>query len=141
MFYPIKNEPDLRHLFNDVSKSINFALPVIQKNHQMNFFSWKIGEPLHTSQLGVPEPITNFSQPLFVNTSTLILVPALAIDMDGIRLGYGGGYYDRFLKNVETDHIMCVLWDSFVLDEKLPQSKWDIPIKLAATEAGIMDLG
>ena len=140
MFYPFRNEPDLRHLHRECDRNKVFALPVILSAQTMCFYKWQLDDLLKKSKLGIPEPDPMSRQPIIINDSTLILVPALAIDKTGIRLGDGGGFYDRFLKTVDTTHIICVVWDEFLLDIKLPKSPWDIPIKLVATESGVFRL-
>ena len=62
----------------------------------------------------------------------LILIPAIACDRQGYRLGYGGGYYDRWLPN----SIGCktgVIFNEFYLD-KLPHDLWDVPLEAIVTD-------
>lgn len=69
----------------------------------------------------------------------MILVPALALDADGARLGYGGGYYDRFLAEVaDITNIenMGVISDAFILPV-LPRSRYDISLQAYVSESGI----
>ncbi|NRA44256.1 MAG: 5-formyltetrahydrofolate cyclo-ligase [Oligoflexales bacterium] len=140
MYYPLEGEPDIRFLCHDLKHRIVYGLPVIQNNKTMFFYSWIPGNQLKLSSLGIPEPIPSRQTPLQVSENTLILVPSLAMDFTGIRLGYGGGYYDRFLASTSTEHIMGVLWEDFISDQNLPSNDWDIPLRYAATEAGILPM-
>ena len=140
MYYPLDGEPDMRFLCNDLKHRAIYGLPVIQNHKRMFFYSWFPGDQLKLSSLGIPEPIPSEQTPLQVDEETLILVPSLAMDFKGVRLGYGGGYYDRFLSKVSTPHIMGVLWEDFLSDQLLPSNDWDIPLNYAATEAGVLPM-
>jgi len=65
----------------------------------------------------------------------LILIPAIACDRQGYRLGYGGGFYDRWLPN-STGHKIGIIFEQFYLDE-IPSDIWDIPLEAIATESMI----
>ena len=140
MYFPLEGEPDMRFLCQDLKYKVTYGLPVIQNNKRMFFYSWYPGDELKLSSLGIPEPVPKSQVPLQVGKDTLILVPSLAMDFRGFRLGYGGGFYDRFLENVDTQHVMGVLWEDFISEEHLPNNDWDIPLKFAATEAGILTM-
>ncbi len=68
---------------------------------------------------------------------TLVVVPALAFDRHGFRLGYGGGYYDRFLENAQCVSVGLVLKD-LLADESLPRDAWDRPVSWLCTEEGVL---
>jgi len=75
-------------------EQVRLALPrVVGRGQPLDFRVWAPGEPLEKGQLGVEEP----SEEADRARPTLVLVPALAIDRRGHRLGYGAGYYDRTL--------------------------------------------
>jgi len=65
----------------------------------------------------------------------LIIVPGLAFTHEGYRIGYGGGFYDRFLSNSES--ITCSLAYDFQLYDELPVKDFDIPVDYLITESGI----
>lgn len=140
MYFPLEGEPDMRFICHELKQRMIYGLPVIQNNKRMFFYSWKPADRLKVSSLGIPEPIPSEQVPLQVGEDTLILVPSLAMDFRGIRLGYGGGYYDRFLQNINTQHVMGVLWDEFISEQDLPSNDWDVPLNYAASEAGVMSM-
>ena len=70
-------------------------MPKIKKNNQMDFFEWSFTQPLIINKYGIPEPITNNTR-----YPDLLLVPLVAYDKKFNRIGYGGGYYDRYLKKI-----------------------------------------
>ena len=81
----------------------DILLPVIDKNFQMNFFSWKKNDVLFVNKFGMLEPTK--TQPKIPD---IILVPILVFDKKKYRLGYGKGFYDRYLnKNLKQfKHIL-----------------------------------
>ena len=73
-------------------KKIKISLPVILGNNQMKFSQWSFNQPLKLNRFGIPEPVKcKFVLP------NILLVPLVAFDKDKYRIGYGGGYYDRYL--------------------------------------------
>ncbi|MBP3370790.1 MAG: hypothetical protein J6L85_08565 [Clostridia bacterium] len=69
-----------------------------------------------------------------MSSNTICIVPALAIDRDGYRLGYGKGYYDRFLCDFEGVSIVPI--HSSLVCERLPRNNTDIQVKIIVTETG-----
>ena len=67
-------------------------LPVIDKNNLMNFFQWKKNDVLLVNEFGMLEPFKTK-----VKVPDIMLVPSLAFDKSKFRLGYGKGFYDRYL--------------------------------------------
>ena len=78
-----------------------------------------------SSPFGAPEPIDD--APLALDKSALVLVPGLAFDSRGYRIGYGGGYYDRFLA-LEPEHPTIGLCYDFQIFPELESDEHDIPV-------------
>ncbi len=74
---------------------------------------------------GIPEPIAD--EPVAEDTSALVLMPGLAFTKNGDRMGYGGGFYDRFLAE-EPSHPTLALCYDFQMVENLPTEEYDIPV-------------
>ncbi|MFZ9738668.1 MAG: 5-formyltetrahydrofolate cyclo-ligase [Prochlorotrichaceae cyanobacterium] len=129
-YFSIRQEPDLRSLFT-LDKTWGF--PVIQ-GQDLLWFPWKLGEPLELGTYGIPTPSLQ-EHPLPLQSVDLILVPALALDRLGYRLGYGGGFYDRLLARSEAQVIptIGVVFD-FALVPQLPRDDWDRPLRGWCTE-------
>ena len=96
-YYPSNFEiDDLEILRLLEKKNIKISLPIIKKNKQMNFFKWSNDDPLKINKYGIPEPILlNMTYP------DILLVPLVGFDNDLNRLGYGGGFYDRYIEKIE----------------------------------------
>ena len=96
-----------------------------------------IKETLNLNKFGTPEPV-EFGKPLIPN---LMLIPLLAFDKQKFRLGYGGGYYDTFLKNNEKRNRSITtigIAFSFQKYNKLPLSKHDKKLDYILTENGLI---
>ena len=76
---------------------------------------------------GIPEPIAD--EPVAEDPSALVLMPGLAFTKNGDRMGYGGGFYDRFLAE-EPNHPTLALCYDFQMVENLPTEEYDIPVDL-----------
>ena len=71
-------------------------MPKIKKNFQMDFYEWSSQDPLIINKYGIPEPTSN--KIVYPN---ILLVPLVAYDKNLNRLGYGGGFYDRYIKKIK----------------------------------------
>ena len=97
----------------------------------MNFFVWSTNDPLNINEYGIPEPITN--KMIFPD---ILLVPLVAYDKNFNRIGYGGGFYDRYIKKIKKiKKILTIgLAFSFQKVKKIPIEKNDIKIDFIITE-------
>ena len=74
---------------------------------------------------GIPEPVAD--EPVAEDKTALVLMPGLAFDKDGHRIGYGGGFYDKFLA-AEPEHPTLALCYDFQIVERIPVDQYDIPV-------------
>lgn len=72
-------------------------------------------------------------------TIDLVLVPGVALGKDGYRVGYGGGYYDRFLAKLDSSVPKIALGFDLQVVDQVPTEHFDIPVDLILTEKGIID--
>ena len=75
--------------------------------------------------MGIPEPVAD--TPVAEDTTALVLMPGLAFTKQGDRMGYGGGFYDRFLAE-EPNHPTLALCYEFQIVDNLPTEEFDIPV-------------
>ncbi|MBO4369326.1 MAG: 5-formyltetrahydrofolate cyclo-ligase [Desulfovibrio sp.] len=113
-------------------------LPRIVHHGTMEFVPYTRRTPLHKNTFGILEPIKSiegFAKEAFLEKekTCLFLLPAVAYDRTGLRLGYGGGFYDRFL-SVFPNASLLGLCFSFQLVPSLPEEAWDRRVTLLATE-------
>ena len=76
-------------------KNYTLSLPRVEKNNTMNFYQWSIKDPLKINKYGIPETISQKKA-----IPGVLLVPLVAFDNQLNRLGYGGGYYDRYISKL-----------------------------------------
>ena len=93
----------------------------------MRFIQMEDLRQIQTKSFGLPEPIAD--EPVAQDEHALVLLPGLAFDRNGYRIGYGGGYYDRFLSR-EPDHPTVALCFDFQILDHLPVEEFDIPAQL-----------
>jgi len=94
---------------------------------EMKFIYINGMEDVAPSPLGIPEPIAD--GPVGDDLEALVIVPGLVFDIRGYRIGYGGGYYDKFLSR-ERQHPTVALCYSFQLVDAIPTEEWDVPVDL-----------
>ena len=136
LYYPCYYEVDVLNILNlGFFKKINLLLPKIKKNNSLDFFKWKKNDTLCLSKFGIPEPINSIKI-----TPDVILLPLLAFDEKKNRIGYGKGFYDKFLLKFlnKNKRIMTVgVAFSFQKHHKLPINKRDYRLDYIITEKGI----
>ncbi|VAV91000.1 5-formyltetrahydrofolate cyclo-ligase [hydrothermal vent metagenome] len=89
------------------ARGAKMCLPVVETKHEpLIFRAWEPGQELVTSAFGIEEP----AQDAAILVPDMLLVPLLAFNAKGFRLGYGGGYYDRTLEKLraENEHLVAV---------------------------------
>jgi len=102
LFYPLEEEVSLLSLLEDKSKT--FYLPRI-KADEMECCPYCEDDELSESCFHTKEPTCQACSKQRID---LVIVPALACDKNGFRLGYGRGFYDRFLKDFEGEKVVCI---------------------------------
>ena len=137
-YYPTNHEVDILNFLKKAEKKkYKLTLPVIRDNGKMNFRSWRFLEPLYVSKFGTLEPNDSGKDIL----PDLILVPLVAFDKQLNRIGYGKGFYDRFLskvKKVKKKSISLGIAYSFQEYSKIPADKHDFKLDYIFTESGII---
>jgi 5-formyltetrahydrofolate cyclo-ligase len=135
-YYPYNYEVDSLIILKKLEeKNYRISLPKIGKNNQMNFYNWSFKDPLSINKYGIPEPISKK-----IIYPDLLLVPLVAFDNGLNRLGYGGGYYDRYLaKTLNYKKIITIgMSYSFQKIENLPTNKYDMKLDNVITETKLL---
>ncbi len=125
-YWPIKGEVDLRGLEGLLDAT--FCLPKVVGS------SLGFGRPerLVEGAFGILEPEVA-DVPLC--EIDVFLVPGVAYDLEGFRLGYGGGYYDRLIAGKLPHQLFVGVAFEFQLVEELPRDGWDVPVDVVLTDA------
>ena len=101
IYWPLRNEVDLRSL----KENFSLALPRCKDKNELLFYPWD-EEPLTKDSEGILSPNNSFS--LTHKQISLILVPCLSVDKNLIRLGYGGGYFDKLRTDKNWRTVPCM---------------------------------
>ena len=132
LFYPLEHEIDLTELFTDKTKF--FYLPKMEGEH-LKVCPYKLSDELTISKFKTKEPIT---EPI-KNTEIIdiIFVPALMVDKKFNRLGYGGGFYDKFLAKQSKRTIKITAVPNILIIDELPTDNFDEKINFAVCENAV----
>jgi len=128
-------EPDLSAL---MAQRHNWGLPRCE-GKVLVWHRWVPNSrwPLRAGAYGIsePDPSSPLVEPSIVD---LILVPCVACDVSGYRLGYGGGFYDRMLSDRTWQNKLTVgIVFEYARLPQLPRDDWDIPLDAICTESGL----
>lgn len=133
--WPLPGEPDLRPALLALAEAgARLALPVTpQRGQPLAFRLWRPGEPLRDGPFGTKEPARGE-----IVLPDRLLVPLLAFDAAGRRLGWGAGYYDRTLAALPGRPALGV---GFACQRmaRVPAGPQDVPLPAVATEQGLME--
>lgn len=136
--FPMRSELDPRPLMHRLEAlGATLALPRTPRRGQpLTFHRWDAGTQLVTSRFGVTEP----TEETPVVTPGLVLVPLLAFDRTGARLGYGGGFYDVTLAALRAAGPVFALGLAYAAQEveRVPTEPHDVRLDAVLTEAGLL---
>lgn len=131
-YYPYNYELNIMKILEKFEeKKYLISLPRIKKNFQMDFFQWTTTDPLTVNKYGIPEPIS--SKVIYPD---ILFVPLVAFDKNLNRIGYGGGFYDRYIKKIKKNKKITTigLAYSFQKVKKIQINKYDIKLDFIITE-------
>ena len=133
IYWPLKNEVDITNLKNKFS----LALPRCEEKKKLQFYPWD-EKPLTRDIQGILSPENN--EPLSYGQISLIFLPCLSVDQNLIRLGYGGGYFDKLREDKNWSNVPCIglLTSNCVSKVSLTRADWDIPLTGFITEKEIL---
>ncbi len=137
LYSPLKYEIDTRIIAEDaLAKGKKVAFPRCVENNEMVYHYIENLDQLESGMYGIQEP--NKDLPLYESGSghTICVLPAICYDKRGYRLGYGKGYYDRFLSKFKGVKAGLVYSD-FIIDE-IPNGKFDLPSDIVVTEKRVI---
>ncbi|HEX3809173.1 MAG TPA: 5-formyltetrahydrofolate cyclo-ligase [Rhizomicrobium sp.] len=134
-YWPIRDEADPRTLMAALARrGHTLALPRVEKGSALTFHAWREGDVTHRNAYGIDEPHVSAT----IITPGAVLVPLLAFDPSGHRLGYGGGYYDRTLAAMRASGTVRAIGIAHAGQEisAFPHEPHDHPLDAVLTEKG-----
>ena len=137
IYWPLKGEFDIR--FTREIDNHKVALPSSSKNKDLAYYHWS-NDQLKLDSNRIPSPIgENAINPADIS---ILFVPAIAIDQEGYRLGYGGGYFDRLRKKDFWISIpsFVIISNNCISKKPLPRNEWDLPFNGWISEKGLHEI-
>ncbi len=132
-FLPMNDEVDVTDLFQRLP-GWRWVLPRIEVDHSLTLRDRDVGVELHRWGMYQPRDRGLAIPPFQVDT---VLVPGLAFDHQGTRLGRGAGYYDRLLSECRADCVTVGVTSSDRVLPEVPREPHDVQVMYLATEAGV----
>ena len=132
IYYPIGSEVSTISLIKNLrNKKYIISLPVLEKNFKMSFYEWNENSSLKINNFGIPEPFK-----LKKITPSALIIPTVAFDANLNRLGYGGGFYDRFINKIEKSKKILKIGLALSCQKinKVPTNKFDKKMNYIFTE-------
>jgi len=115
------------------------CLPAVEKSTRLlqAFQVRDLEQDLRVGSLGIREP-RNDRCPIFTPQDLqVVIVPGVGFDLEGFRLGYGGGYYDRFLRQVPKAKFIALAFECQIVP-RLPREEHDIPVHVLVTKERVV---
>ena len=131
-YYSFNHELSVLRILDDFERyNYTITLPRIKKNFKMDFLFWSTREPLKINKYGIPEPLSNK-----IKFPDILLVPLVAYDESNNRIGYGGGFYDRYINKLKRyKKIVTIgLAYSFQKVKKIPVDENDVKLDFIITK-------
>jgi 5-formyltetrahydrofolate cyclo-ligase len=131
VYWPIRAEPDLQDCYAGLAaRGMRLLLPVVvEKDQPLRFHRWRPGDELGRDRLGIPAPLDAPAR-----VPGIVVMPFVGIDLQGYRLGNGGGYYDRTLPGIAPDAMrIAVGYASCEIRTIYPQAH-DVPAHIVVTD-------
>ena len=135
-YFPINSEIGCLEVLEELEKNkFKISLPVVKKNNSMDFYDWSFQEPLKINKLGIPEP--DSKKKVYPD---VLIIPLVGFDKNKFRLGYGGGYYDRYINSISKIKKIFKIGFAFSFQEilKLPVDKYDQKLDAILTDKKII---
>ncbi len=137
---PLKSEINPLSLLQRLAEAgARLALPAIAgRGKPLMMRAWEFGAPLDRGQWGIREPKADAPEV----EPDILLVPLLAFDREGFRLGYGAGYYDMTIRRLRALKPVVAVGIAFAAQEvpKIPTTPRDERLDLVLTEREVIDL-
>ena len=141
-YWAVGGEVLLHAVQNSLPETLGWCLPVLHEGGSLRFARWNAGEALVPNRFGIPEPHVPAQALVLPEALSVVLLPLLAFDGHGNRLGMGGGWYDRsfaFRRQRTGRPRLIGVGYEWQRQPALPAQDWDVPLDVVVTEAGFQE--
>ena len=140
MFYVSFNkEVNTQKIIKGLLGKKNVVVPyVVKRNPILQLSELKSFSELEPKTLDILEPKENFIREFSYKKLDLVIVPGIVFDKDGHRIGYGYGYYDRFLKKLNKNVKKIGLAFELQVADNIPEERHDVPVDFVITEERVL---
>ena len=135
-YYPVNFEINILEFLEKLEiKGVQLCLPIVKKDNKMDFYSWSTKNLLKLNKYGIPEP-----EQIKKVLPDIILVPLVAFDSRLYRVGYGGGYYDRYIDKLSNKKILLKIGIAHSCQKinRVPTNKYDKKLDIIITEKYVL---
>ena len=135
-YYPVNSEISCLDVLKILEKkNFKISLPITKKNNNMDFYEWSFQDSLRVSHQGIPEPNTKKKV-----IPDVLIVPLVGFDRYKFRLGYGGGFYDRYVAKILKFKKILTVGFAFSFQEisKIPINIFDQKLNFILTDKDII---
>ncbi|WP_066719790.1 5-formyltetrahydrofolate cyclo-ligase [Clostridium sp. Marseille-P299] len=139
-YVSFEHEVDTHEVINLALQNLKrVAVPKVHEKRRMEFYEIKSLNELKPSKLGILEPVSEVPITYEKTMNYTMIMPGVAFDKQLHRIGYGGGYYDRYLERFEKDNItkIALAYDFQVYDE-VPSEAFDYQPDILITPSQIL---
>jgi 5-formyltetrahydrofolate cyclo-ligase len=147
VYWAMMSELPLLHAVSALQREGHaLYLPMVQDDSSLHFGRWGTGAEMRPNRFGIPEPLPAAADEIQPAHLDIVLVPLLAFDDCGARLGSGAGFYDRsfaFLRDVARPAHPLLVGVAYAFQQvsKLPVEAWDVPLDAIVTEQAMIRFG
>mgnify|MGYP001437148863 CR=1 FL=1 len=143
LFYvSFNDEVDTHEIIKELlaNKEKNIIVPYVVKNNPiLQLSEIKNFNELEPKTWGILEPKDEFIRKFDIENVDLVIIPGIVFDQNGHRIGYGYGYYDRFLKKLDKNVVKIGFGFEFQIVDKIPEEKHDVPVDIMVTEKRVIN--
>jgi 5-formyltetrahydrofolate cyclo-ligase len=141
-YWAVGGEMSLHAVLHRLSNGAVYCLPMLMRDGRLRFAPWRPGDELVPNRFGIPEPAVSASSTLAPEDLAVALVPLVAFDAHGHRLGAGGGWYDRSFsfrlsRSSAPSPLLVGVGYEAQREPRLAAEPWDVGMDMLATEAGL----
>ncbi len=145
-YFPVRGETDPRPLMEHIwQENKTCYLPIVMKNYKLLFAKYNKNDLLINNRYNIPEPCRETCKLINPKDLDIAILPLVAFDINGNRIGTGAGYYDRTfaftkrLRRRNKPYLIGIAYEFQKSSVLIPQP-WDVPLNMIVTEARIYDI-